>query len=110
MSFLRHPISLLLIGAVLLAQEPATFKTSTNLVVINLTVRDKSGKLIENLKKEDFTLFEDDKPQSLSVFEMERLSMEPAPSPAPQLKTRDAAAPPVASTPWPTGRRSRIAG
>lgn len=68
----------------LLAQTPQsssqpTFRTTTNLVVINLTVRDKSGKLVENMKKEDFTLFEDDKPQSIAVFEMERLTSDVLP-------------------------------
>ena len=105
MSFLRHPVSLALLCAALLAQEPATFKTSTNLVVINLTVRDKSGKLIDTLKKEDFTLFEDDKPQALSVFEIERLSTVAAPSPAPQLKTRDAAPASTANPASPTADR-----
>ncbi|HEV2689893.1 MAG TPA: hypothetical protein VGV35_15145, partial [Bryobacteraceae bacterium] len=53
---------------------PPTFSTTTNLVILNVTVRDKSGKLVDNLKKEDFTVFEDEKPQSVAVFELERLS------------------------------------
>ena len=65
------------------AQAPAsttpTFSTTTNLVVLNVTVRDKSGKLVDNLKKEDFTVFEDEKPQSVAVFEMERLSSDVLP-------------------------------
>ncbi len=59
----------------LLAQDrPATFRTDTNLVIVNITVRDKSGKLLDNLKKEDFVLTEDDKAQPISVFEVEHLS------------------------------------
>ena len=72
----------------LLAQAPQTptFRTTTNLVVVNVTVRDKSGKPVDNLKKEDFTLLEDDKPQTISVFELERLTGEilPALAPNPQ--------------------------
>src|ERR1700680_752530 len=60
----------------LLGQIPQipTFQTQTNLVVVNVAVRDKSGKLIENLKKEDFALFEDERPQNISVFEVEHLN------------------------------------
>ncbi len=58
---------------------PATFKSNTNLVIINVTVRDKAGKPIEGLKKSDFQLLEDGKPQSISVFEMQKLNGEPLP-------------------------------
>ena len=85
-------------------QQPATFRTNTNLVVVNVTVRDKSGKLIENLTKEDFTILEDDKPQVMSVFQKEQLSSDPLPSVAPQqLKTRT----PAPATPSPTEAASR---
>jgi VWFA-related protein len=59
----------------LLAQEPS-FKVDTKLVVINVTVKDKSGNLITNLKKEDFQLLEDGAPQTISVFELQRLNNE----------------------------------
>ena len=52
---------------------PATFKSNTNLVIINVTVRDKSGKPIDSLKKDDFQLLEDGKPQAISVFELQKL-------------------------------------
>jgi len=75
----------------LLAQVPQTptFRTTTNLVIVNVTVRDKSGKLVDNLKKEDFTLLEDDKSQAISVFELERLTSETLPVlvPSPQSPT-----------------------
>ena len=88
------------------AQEPATFRTNTNLVVVNVTVRDKSGNLIENLKKEDFTLLEDDKPQALSVFQMEQLSSAPLPPAAPQLKIRTGAPAPAPAPTEPAARPS----
>jgi len=65
------------------AQETVTFKVQSNLVVVNVTVRDKSGKPLTNLKKEDFTLLEDDKAQSIAVFELQTLDSEvlaPVPS------------------------------
>src|SRR6266852_7528073 len=72
------------------AQTPTnTFKASSNLVIVNVTVRDKSGKVLNGLKKEDFQVFEDDKPQPVSVFELQTLSTEALPAiepPAPKLK------------------------
>src|SRR6266576_1868254 len=64
-------------------QQPSgtvpTFTGGTNLVVVDVTVRDKAGKLIEGLKQKDFTLLEDGKPQTIKVFEFERLATDPAP-------------------------------
>src|SRR5260370_953737 len=51
---------------------PATFKSNTNLVIVNVTVRDKSGKPINSLKKADFQLLEDGKPQAISVSELQK--------------------------------------
>src|SRR6202050_3142361 len=82
-----------LVWAAMLAQDqaPASFKTNTNLVIINVSVKDKSGKAIEDLKKDQFTLLEDGKPQQISVFELQHLNGETLPAleaPAPALKTR----------------------
>ena len=66
---------ILLTACLMLAQEPS-FKVDTKLVVINVTVKDKSGNLITNLKKEDFQLLEDGVPQTISVFELQRLNNE----------------------------------
>src|SRR6202451_4074609 len=82
-----------LICAAMLAQDQPspTFKTNTNLVIVNVAIKDKSGKAIEDLKKEQFTLLEDGKPQQISVFELQRLNGETLPAlevPAPTLKTR----------------------
>src|SRR4051794_23217090 len=72
-----------LMSPVLPGQQPspgvATFRTSSNLVIVNLTAKDKSGKPITNLKKEDFTVLEDEKPQTLSVFELQKLDAEKLP-------------------------------
>ncbi len=44
-------------------------------------MKDKSGKPIENLKKGDFTVMEDGKPQPISVFEFQKLTDMPEPPP-----------------------------
>ncbi len=48
-------------------------------MIVNVTVRDKSGKLIDSLKKDDFVLTEDDKAQQISVFEVEHLTSDVLP-------------------------------
>jgi VWFA-related protein len=56
--------------------QQATFKASARLVVLNVFAKDKSGKDLTNLRKEDFTVFEDGKPQSIAIFELQRLDSE----------------------------------
>jgi VWFA-related protein len=50
---------------------PATFKMRVNLVLVRVVVRDAAGKVVTNLKKEDFQLADNRKPQSISSFSVE---------------------------------------
>jgi Ca-activated chloride channel homolog len=53
-------------------REPtATLSVNVDLVSMLATVADRQGRLISNLKKEDFRLFEDDTPQEISRFSTE---------------------------------------
>ncbi|HZU24453.1 MAG TPA: VWA domain-containing protein [Bryobacteraceae bacterium] len=61
------------------AQDDITFRATSNLVVVDVFVRDRSGHEMPGLKKEDFTVLEDGKPQKVSVFEYQKLSDEPLP-------------------------------
>ena len=65
-----------LVASFLLAQD-ATFIVDTKLVVINVAVKDKSGRPIANLKQEDFQVLEDGVPQKISVFDRQELNSEP---------------------------------
>ncbi|MBV9403934.1 MAG: VWA domain-containing protein [Acidobacteriaceae bacterium] len=58
----------------LLAQQRATFSTTTNVVIVNVTVLDRNGKPIENLTKDDFELYEDGKLQKLQAVDLQRLN------------------------------------
>jgi VWFA-related protein len=49
-------------------QASGTVTSQTNLVTLYATVRDKHGKIIPTLNKEDFTLKDDDHPQTITYF------------------------------------------
>ena len=67
---------LFLAAVALTAQEP-NFVVDTKLVVVNVTVKDKAGRLVTSLKQDDFQIFEDGVPQKIAVFERQDLSTEP---------------------------------
>jgi VWFA-related protein len=50
---------------------PPTFRVRVNLVLVRAVVRDGTGKVITNLKKEDFQLSDNRKPQVISTFSIE---------------------------------------
>jgi len=52
-------------------ENPPIFKVHVNLVLVHVVVRDNDGKVIGNLKKEDFRLEDEGKPQVVSSFSME---------------------------------------
>ena len=78
-AFLSRPLVLIAVAAMVasLTAQEATFSVDTKLVVVNVTVKDKSGRLVTNLSANDFQIFEDNVPQKISVFERQELSMEP---------------------------------
>ncbi len=61
-----------------------TFTSETKLVIVNVSVKDKSGNPVPNLKKEDFEVTEDGKKQAVDVFEFEKLSNDLLPAVADQ--------------------------
>jgi len=52
--------------------EPVTFQSHVNLVMVPVVVRDKAGRAIGNLEKKDFLLFDKGKPQQISRFTVEK--------------------------------------
>jgi VWFA-related protein len=87
MAYLRISASIcgfLALAFPLPSQQPpsdgvAKFSTKSNLVIVDITVRDKSGKAIDQLEAKDFAVFEDGKPQKIAIFERQNLSQEPDP-------------------------------
>ncbi len=62
---------------------------TSELVLVNVVVRDKKGDLVRDLKKDDFTLLEDGKRQTISTFDFENVD---------ELKTAGAAEATVSGT------------
>ena len=54
-------------------QAPFTLSVSTRLAIQNVSVKDKDGNPIEGLTKDDFILTEDGVPQTITVFEFQKL-------------------------------------
>ena len=55
-------------GAPLCAQQAPKISVESNIVTVFATVRDKHGQIISDLTKDDFSLDEDGRPQTISYF------------------------------------------
>ena len=55
-----------------------TFKAKSELVLVNVSVRDRNGNLVRDLKPEDFTILEDNKPQKVATFDIENTQNAPS--------------------------------
>src|SRR2546430_7317906 len=64
------------------AQQPFAIKIDTQLVVETVFVKDRDGRAIEGLTEKDFTVSEDKAPQTIRVFEFQKLDDATAPMPA----------------------------
>jgi VWFA-related protein len=57
-------------------QPPVTFKVEVNYVEIDAVVTDQQGNFVRNLTKDDFQVFEQGKPQQVSVFSLVDIPVE----------------------------------
>ena len=56
-------------GGALRGQEQPLFRSGTELVDLFVTVTDSDGRLVPDLTREDFTVFDDGEPQEIVLFE-----------------------------------------
>ena len=70
---LTTALALMLASTSVVSQDTTdyTFRTKTELVLVNVTVRDKNGNPVRDLKREDFTVLEDNKQQQVVSFDLE---------------------------------------
>lgn len=66
-------------------QPSAAFRSDARLVVVDVVLNDASGRPIQGLKKEDFVISEDGKPQSIVAFEEHGQATAPKVAQAPNL-------------------------
>ncbi len=57
------------------------FKVETDVVLVNVSVRDKSGKIVRGLKQDEFSVFEDGKQQKVVSFDFEQTDLQAVPTP-----------------------------
>jgi Ca-activated chloride channel family protein len=65
-----------LLAALILASgsvfsQQATFRTGTSIVPVLTTVTDSQGRLVPNLEQDEFTILDNGKPQSITLFQNE---------------------------------------
>jgi VWFA-related protein len=82
------------------AKGVTKFSTTRQLVVVDVTAKDKNGNAIKGLKPTDFTLQEDGKKQEITVFEYQELeeSVAAEPKPVPAIKKAEVKPVEAAST------------
>jgi len=77
------------------AGTPTKFISNANVVIVDVTVKDKSGNAIDSLTQDDFIVLEDGHPQTVNIFEHQKLTMEPEPpEPPPALEDKNELPPP----------------
>jgi VWFA-related protein len=70
-------------------QAPFQLRVQSNLVVVHVIVRDSQGRPVENLRKEDFRLFDNGKEQTIDQFSAEvATTVASSNSPTTQVQTR----------------------
>jgi VWFA-related protein len=79
---MKRILPLLLVLPLLAQQKTPTFETTTQLVVVNVAARTKSGEPLNGLRAGDFTITEDGKAQQIKVFEYQSLAGAVLPPPA----------------------------
>src|SRR5262249_30839574 len=57
--------------------EDFRMRVVSELVLVNVTARDKRGQPVTDLKNTDFTILEDGKPQKITTFDVENLETTP---------------------------------
>lgn len=82
---MKKSLLALILASIVAMSLSAQFTAETRLVIVNLSAKDKSGRPIMTLKKEDVEVFEDNVKQEIKVFELQKLDGE--------------ALPPIADTP-----------
>src|SRR5208282_1618448 len=69
------------------SQTPYTLKARSEVVLVNVTARDKKGALVRDLTADDFTVTEDGKQQKVTSFDLENTDAAPETAAGPEQTT-----------------------
>ncbi len=111
--FTHNAAALLLTLALLCAASPSQQQSDylihvqSELVLVNVTVKDKNGNFVQGLKPESFMILEDNKPQKVVSFDVENVDAVP-PADVAQAKPLEAA-PSAAAAPTVPDKSSQLA-
>src|SRR5580704_19732641 len=74
-------LTLVLLCTALPSQQESGYvlHVESDLVLVNVTVRDENGNFVPGLKPENFAIIEDNKPQKIVSFDVENVDAVPAP-------------------------------
>ncbi len=99
----------LLVAPLASQDQDYVFKAQTEVVLVNVTVRDKSGNLVRDLKAQDFTVQENGKTQHVASFDIENTDTVPSTDVAqvPLMKANDASTS-GASAPAPADTKAQV--
>jgi VWFA-related protein len=108
--FMRNLVLIITSAAVMLSsataqQQPFTIQVDTQLILETVVVKDKDGQNIPGLSEQDFIIAEDNVPQTISVFQFQKIEDTPADAPNPASSTT--AAVPAAAASATTRYRDR---
>jgi len=56
-------------------QSPPAISVNVELVMLHATVRDREGRFVSGLQKQEFRVYEDDQPQTIEVFQYEDMAV-----------------------------------
>ena len=96
--------------------SPPVFHSGTDLVLVNVVVRDRNGAVVRGLTRDDFSITEDDKAQTITSFDFEELDksdavdVAAAPEPALVLPEKPAPGAPPAPAPAPAAPKVDMHG
>ena len=68
-------------------QKAPVFRSNVEMVTVNVVVRDKNGNVVKGLRREDFTLLEDGKAQTIDTFDFEEVDRPDNPPPPSEIPT-----------------------
>jgi len=80
-------------------ESPTTFQVNVRLVAVHVVIRDAHGNAIGTLRKEDFRVFDQGKPQVITKFSLEKLAPVPAPGEKSHESSSSTPSAPVAEIP-----------